>query len=472
MNERPKPRWRESRRRAADHGCSEHSEHDDNLRLAPRVRLAPGLLVSLLALVLTTPASAFAMSIDDAIRLALKGNERARIAELRIEQASGSVERARGSFLPQLTLGANSQMHGYEDRSGRLWSHSATLTATQPLIAPSAYMQYSQAEHTLKAEQSNAVELQRSLSFDTARAFVLVLANQQVLTAAERRLERAKENLRNSEARASAQLTSTNDATKSKIDVASAAQSVATSTSTLQRAKNQLALLIGAEEVGDLEQPDTLISAATSFQGDTPSLIANAVENRPDIRVLREQVQAAQASAKEPNYRLIPSLSLMGQIRANPVPLPSERWHDEVLQLSLSWTLFDGGARYGDRRTRLAQAESTEMELRLARRGVGTGVKAAMAALIAAREAVSAAEVSVASARQNGEETAILYQQGLAKAIEVTDANARTFDAEVGLASAKLTLAQSYLELRQAMGLFPSDNVGPTVERRGEESGQ
>jgi hypothetical protein len=51
----------------------------------------------------------------------------------------------------------------------------------------------------------------------------------------------------------------------------------------------------------------------------------------------------------------------------------------------------------------------------------------------------------------------ILYKQGLAKAIEVSDANDRQFDAEVTRESAKFTMEQAYLDLRSALGFGPLD---------------
>ena len=56
---------------------------------------------------------------------------------------------------------------------------------------------------------------------------------------------------------------------------------------------------------------------------------------------------------------------------------------------------------------------------------------------------------------QSVEETAILYRQGLARAIELVDATDQRFTAEVNHASAEFTMAQAYLSLRQALGLEP-----------------
>jgi outer membrane protein TolC len=50
-----------------------------------------------------------------------------------------------------------------------------------------------------------------------------------------------------------------------------------------------------------------------------------------------------------------------------------------------------------------------------------------------------------------------LYQQGLASAFEVSDANDKRFDAEVTQAAAQLQMEQAYLDLRNALGFGPLD---------------
>ena len=59
------------------------------------------------------------------------------------------------------------------------------------------------------------------------------------------------------------------------------------------------------------------------------------------------------------------------------------------------------------------------------------------------------------ASRKSADETAILYHQQLAKAIELLDANEQRFAAEVNFAVAQFAVASAYLALRQAMGLDP-----------------
>lgn len=401
------------------------------------------------------------LRMEDAIRSALTYNERSLKAPLRIEQAEGSRDRARTAFFPTLTAQGSGAFRATEDRSGRSTTTSGTITLSQPIIAPSAFPLYSQAGHQLESERWGAAQDRRVLAFDTARSFLQVLTAQRVLEAATRRLERSRANLQNAEARAQAALASTNDATRAQVDLATALREVANAQGSFARTQQQLGFLMGKKLEATLVAPERTDTAAESFENAAKAQVQAAVDRRPDVRSAAERTEALKTSAKEPLYRLIPGLTAQGQMRILPDPLPTERAHDETLTLNLTWNIFDAAQRYADRRTRLAQAESQSLDERLLRRSVANDVELALIALRAAREVHRIAGDQVTAAQRLTEESEILYRQGLARAIELTDANARRFDAEVARASARLSMEQAYLELRFALGLGPIDDDLP-----------
>lgn len=402
--------------------------------------------------------AATGLRLEDAVREAATRNERARKAPFRVEQAAGQRERARDAFLPSLTAGGTATLNGTEDRNGNIGQASGTLTLQQPLLAPSAFPLYAQARHQLEAERWGSVQDVRLVTFDTARAFLLVLAAERVLEAANRRVERARANLDNAEARASAQLASTNDATRARLELASAAREAATATGTVERAYANLGFLVGRPVKGPLVAPERTTRAAETVGVAIEPQLRAALDRRPDVRSARERTLALRSAADEPLYRLAPTIGLQGQIRANPNPATGDSAVSESASATLSWAVFDAGFRYADRRSRVAQAESQALDEALLRRSVETDVQLALASLRAGREALRLSEDAVVSAQQSVDETEILYRQGLARAIEVTDANARRFDAEVSRASSKLSMEQAYLELRFALGFGPTDD--------------
>ena len=420
-----------------------------------------------LALLWPTTGKAEGLTLESAVKLALSNNERARKAPLRVTVAEGQLERARDAFLPTLTA-SGSSTYRPDARAGTNPASTGSLTLTQSLLNPSSFPQYAQQKHNLESEKWGSAQDKRQLAFDTAKAFMQALTAENVLTSAQRKLESAKLNLETSQARASAGLASTNDVTKAELQLATTEGQLANAQGNVKKTYIALSFLVADKVDGPLVPPDNTTRAAQQFEQARTNqvtkaldrraqVLAAAQQRRPDVRALAEKNAGLEASAKEPLYRLIPSLSASGQLRLNPDPLPSEKALDEQVSLNLSWQLFDAGFRYADRKQRLAQLESARLDEQLLKRTVQNDIELSLVALRAARENYRSALSAAASAQKNAEETAVLYQQGLARALEVSDANDQQFQADVTRESAKLSMEQAYLDLRSALGFGPLD---------------
>jgi outer membrane protein TolC len=426
-------------------------------------RAARSLGLGLLLIAASARADQAPLTLAAAIDLALAHNERALKTPLRVEAAVGGVDHARAAFLPTLVATGIPAWSSIADKGGRNFSGSGALLLSQPLIEPPAFPLYSQARHTLEAERWGAVEDLRLLAFDTASAFLTALSTDQLLLAAEQRLARAQADMDDSAARAAAGLTSSNDVTRASVAVSTAQTQVATAQGNVERAYLQLAFLVGQSIKGPLAPPERTTSNARKNVWEPEEVARRAEDRRPDVKAAAEHTQSLLAFAREPLYRLAPTLGLVGALKQIIDPLPADTATSGSVTLTLTWTIYDAGVRYADRRTRLAQMESAWLDEHMLRRSVATDIATAVASLRAAREVLRVSEQAVVMAEKNTDETTILYKQGLAKAIEVTDANASRYDAEVTRATAKLGMEQAYLNLRFALGLGPISDELPTV---------
>jgi outer membrane protein TolC len=424
------------------------------------------LLVAVALVLLPGVAAADSLRLEDAVRLALQNNERGKKAPLRVEIADSQLDRARDAFFP--TLSASGSGTYKPDTKGANPAYAGTLQLTQPLLNPSAFPQFAQQRHNLEAEKWGSVQDKRQLAFDASKAFIQVLTAESVLNSAKRKVDSAKLNLEAAQARAQAQLNSTNDVTKAELQLSTSEGQLETSQGNVRRAYLALSFLVGQNVQGPLVPPDNTTRAAKEFERSRANQVKNALERRErliaaaeqrraDLRSLHEKNEGLAASADEPLYRLFPTLNASGQVRLTVDPLPSEKGLDEQAALNLTWTIFDAGVRYADRKQRLAQLESSKLDEHLLRRSVENDIGLALATLRAARGNFNASLAAATAAQKNTEETQILYQQGLAKAIEVTDANDKQFEAEVTREAAKLTMEQAYLDLRSALGFGPID---------------
>jgi outer membrane protein TolC len=400
-------------------------------------------------------ASADPLTLDKAVDLALAHNERAGITTLDVTVAEAGVAKARASFLPVLSASGN-DTYGPLDTKDKNTARGS-LTLTQPLIAPSAWPLYSQAKHSLDAQQAQAVEDRRQLAFDTAKAYMAVLLADEVVQAAQKKLETAKADVDDTNAQVKAQLASSNDVTRANISLASSVRELAADQGNLDAAYVQLELLVAGPVSRPLASPTALLAAGERPLPPPDVLVGAGMKTRPDLAVRKAAALAAHDFAREPRYRVLPTLSAQATTSASSTGTPDGHDVDATVALVAQWSIYDAGVRAADARSRDAQAAIADLETRALERTIDAQVRSAAAQLAASQQALGAARDAVTASRKSADETAILYHQGLAKAIELVDANEQRFLAEVTYAEAEFSLASAYFALLQAMGRGPLD---------------
>ncbi|HYO54656.1 TolC family protein [Archangium sp.] len=403
------------------------------------------------------------LTLERAVSLAAERNESALSAQARSEAAEARVARARAFFLPSLVIGAtytrrlreSVRQVGDEEVVLPLNGLSGTATASVSLFDARGFPLLQAARRDHEAAAMDAVEARRQVAFQAANAFLSTLGLQQVAQAAERRIALARQSLEEAKARAQAGLASTNDVTRAELDVATAEAELADAVGQAETSRLELGYLLVVPVEGPLAAPETLLGEASRPVESFAGLADNALERRPDILSAKLRVEQQRALAREPLARLFPSLSASGQYSlTNEAGLSGRNWN-AFLSVNLAWTLFDGGERYAERRERLALTRALELDAAARTRRVDVSVERAHVALRTFQAALNRGEVAFEAARQNAEETSILYRQGLTSSLALSDAQVRQFEAEVALARARYALGSALLELRAAVGLDP-----------------
>jgi outer membrane protein TolC len=415
--------------------------------------------------VATTTSAAFGqeLTLADVVRLALTRNERSAIANETVVSADAAVTKARVAFLPTVTLAGSEVLRPYQVEqhgtvAARTNAASGSLTVVQPLLAVNAFPLYSGAKHSLDSARWDELDQRRKLAFDAARAFFALITQERLMSAAQSRLDRANASLADTAARAQAGLVSSNDVTRSQVDRASAEQSVANAVSGLTEARLDLGYVLDSLVPNDVDAPSEDLAP---FALDIADLVRRAINQRPDLAALRSSTAAAEAVAKEPGLRFVPTINAAAQARTQDQPLfgTQNQYLDGTLTLNLNWAIWDAGNRAADADSRGAAARVAGLQERALFRQVDVDVRTAVAELVSARQALAAAQEGLEASKRDVDETNVLYKQGLAKAIELVDSNGSRFDADVALAAAELQVRQAELDLRAALGLFPIDGV-------------
>ncbi len=411
------------------------------------------------------------LTLEDAVARALSRNERARTADEEVTAANARVGQARAFFFPDLTV-VGTYTRRLRDTVRQVGGENVVIqsrnglgavgTLRMRLLDVRGFPLYAQAARSAEAQGYLSAEQKRALSFETATAFVQVLSLEQVSSAAAQRLEFARRNLQDAQARFEAKLVGRNDVTQARLELSTAEREVARSRGDLQTAFLQLGYLLDAEVKPPLAVPQQLVQAALAPPPEPGPLLAESVARRPDVAALRKQAAAAHAFAQEPMLRHLPSLGLTGQYRLTNETGLTGQVGDGFVAIDLTWSLLDGGSRYSESAERHAQARVADLDVQAGERKVALDVRSAITSMQAEQAALQQADDAAKAARENADETATLYREGLTAALQVSDANIRLFEAEVALAQARYGLALSFLDLRAALGL---DALGKDTAR-------
>jgi outer membrane protein len=415
-------------------------------------------------------AEARALTLDEAVARAVEANEQAEVAAARVEAAEARLEKARALFWPDVngTLGYTRSLIGGGGGGGGGFGQgqggggfkrdddqfSAGLGLTWTLLDFRAFPLLSQAERARAVARLDASELRRAVGFEAARAWLACHGAEQVERSAERRLNLARRQRDDAQARAAARLVSGNDVTRAELEVANAESASAQATYAAQEARLALADLLALEgSVSTATLPPELAGPIEARSAE--SLVERGRAQREDLAARRVGLDAQAESIEAARRWWWPRLSLDADYAWSSQEGFSGTNDSASVGLRLTLPLFDGFEGNADAAERAAVLREQAAVARAQTRGVEQQVRRALAQQAAARATLEAAKRAEATAERNVTESETLYGQGLLSAYEVADAGVRRFEAEVARVRAELEGVAAALALKQALGQGP-----------------
>jgi outer membrane protein TolC len=231
---------------------------------------------------------------------------------------------------------------------------------------------------------------------------------------------------------------------------------LAAETEVLRREREWLgaiAQLDGARRaVGGLLGVDGPVRIAVPDVERLPSLGTSSASEHPQVRVSEAQQSAARAASHAAVWRHAPTLSASGALMASDVAYPTGETTFWRVGLDLNWVLYDGGARYGLAERAAAQRTQAEAS--------GRRVALDLSRALADAEQAEATALQTLALAQSGARTAAvaedtatrLYEGGLARSLDVLDAQQRRLESDLALAGATAAVATARVDRLLAMG--------------------
>lgn len=394
------------------------------------------------------------ISFDEAVRRAVTANATVAQARAQVARADALVREARAALIPSVTVnGTYLRLDSDRVLNDRVIAgadqFAANLSVSVPIYNARSWYGLSRAEDSAELARASAVDARRAVGAATARTWVAVSGQHRALATAERARDNAIAHRDFARQRLAAGIGNRLDVVRAEQDIAQSQLAVLSQGAALVRLQEALGVLVGEDGPRDATED------ATPGAAPEVSAALRDVARRADVQAALTRARNAQRAVDGGWTDYVPTLGALFQpFYQNPPTLtqPLTGWQAQVV---LSWTLFDGGLRYGVARERRALRDEAQAALDGALRQARSEVRTAAAAIVSAAARAESAHEAARLAEEARTLADAAWRAGVTGNLEVIDAQRRARDADAVANMTDDDLRAAQLELLLAAGRFP-----------------
>ncbi|MEW6156198.1 MAG: TolC family protein [Verrucomicrobiota bacterium] len=413
-------------------------------------------------------------TLERSIRHALTNSPDARIAEKRIRAARAGIEQANAALWPQVQLQSS---YTRTDNPMRVFgailnqrAYSPALdfndvpdvdhlnvrgVVTQPLYTGGRIAFGRKAARASRdAAQATALAVQNLLAFEVARNFHNVVRTHKFIRAADAGVRAFESNLIIASNRVTAGTALKTEWLDFEVRLAQAREDLARARHAHALARHALGNLLGLD-------PGQNGSFTVAESDSTPAAPESSDEaNRPELLALQHQKRAAEARVGQARAGYRPRISAFASMDYDYGWRTEGDGRNYTAGLMVEWDLWDGKRTHG----RVAEAEADldivreeERKLLLA---IRLEAEQAQLQFIEATERMAVTDAAVGHAAESVRLTRSRFEQGLAIATQLIDAETALITARVRRAEAEADRRIAIAAWRRALGLpqLPADS--------------
>lgn len=430
--------------------------------------LRSGALAAAVALVLAVTAplpaagQARVVSLREAVDLALRNSPTAVAADVATDNAQVALRQTFGAFLPTFNLGstyANSSNQRFDQATGQLVSQNYSAQATGSFEIFSFGRRFAErraAGARLESAIAQQTDQEFAVALTTTQLFYEVAANDELVRAAEQRLERARAQRDFAQVRLELGTVTRSDVLRAELELGNAELAlldagVARTTSALRLGRQ---VGIEGEVVADA---DALPMAAPRLP-ELGGLISLAEQVAPPVVSAQAGVRDQEAQKWSALSRYAPSLRVSGGYDwfAFEFPPSNQSWS---YRLSLTLPVFDGFAREATLWRNQAQRRLADARYRDAVLAARVEVEDAYRRIGAAEQRVRIAERGLELAREDLRVQEERYQLGAATIIDLQTSQVALADAENTWVLERQNLGVAVAQLEAVLGRSIEDVI-------------
>jgi outer membrane protein len=419
---------------------------------------APGTQQLFVAATKSSPTSQFSPSTQakgaptlltrqQAEKIALANNPRIHISRLIAKVQHQVVRERRAEALPNVNgnltaMAANdgSRISNGSPTASRLLDHAGMGVQLNQLITDFGRTPNLIASAKLqeKARLADAEASRQDIILATDQVFFAVLEAQETLKVASQNVSARQTLTDQVSALTSSKLRSDLDLSFAQENLSQAKLLQLNAQNDLDTAKAALSAVLGYEKQLDFQLVDDTGSLAP-LAPDSDILVAQAMQNRPDLQSLRFNEQAAQKFSKAQHEQLLPTISALGVVGGTPVGSPqyfNSNWYGAVGG-NLSIPIFNGFRLTAQASEASLQAQTASEQTRALREQVVRDVRTAW---LNANTALQRVTVTAELLKQSSialDLARTRYDLGLSSMVELSQAELQQTEAAISNANAR-----------------------------------
>ncbi|MGA2599611.1 MAG: TolC family protein [Bryobacteraceae bacterium] len=410
----------------------------------------------------TIPPAGPPLTLEQATAMAIKAHPQVGVAQNMAAAAGQHITEARSAYYPAIDGEITASQGLYQSRLGagsittsllfnRIGSGlqmTQLLTdfgRTKNLVAQSRY----QSEAAAQATQATIYDVVLGVN----RAYYGVLEAQAYVDVANQTV-RARDALANQVTTlANAQLKSQVDVSFAQVNLSEARLLLIRSQDAVERAYADLARAMGQDRT--VRYPLAAAGFPPALSSSPDTLIADAIQNRPELRNLRLQLQAAksfeqaEADLKRPDVSFIGVGGVLPYLDQNPHVAPHEY---EALAVNVDVPIFNGHLFTARHEAARYEAQASDQRLRNLQQQIERDVRTTWITASTAYQRIPVTAELLKQAQLALDLAQGRYDLGLASIVEITQAQLNLTQAQIENVTAKYDYQSAYAELQYAIG--------------------
>ncbi|MCL5283405.1 MAG: TolC family protein [Armatimonadetes bacterium] len=369
--------------------------HYKAMNRRPHIPICAALLAFGIMFPAMAPADQPLLTMQAAVALAIKNNPKLKASRDQMKANIAQLTSEEPAFIPDLTIEAKGMEQGPRVTFPRGATGSATVLPRrygkvearleQPIFQPSVWAANRRFRNEKEASRLDYEQAVQDTVWQVRQDFIQLWVARSMLGVTQDALKLAKEHFHLvQKVLLPAGTVSQQDELQAEAEVADANQSMIKAQNGVMLAEGELNRSLGrpiSTPIGPIASP-TLPPSTPSLSGQPPDtvekLVQRALQNRPEIKGLRDHLSAASAGIQLASTESSPTLSLEGRLLTQ-TPSAFEHYDYGSLGLKVTWPLLDGGKSHRDRLQAIARRDQLNELLKDAELGITLQVRKAVA---------------------------------------------------------------------------------------------